>query len=314
MFNYAAFLVRRRRFAWIVLLSMMCLITSVKAQHGGGGHGGGGGGHSGGGHVGGHSSGGHFGGGHSSRNRSSSSHSGGHFGWLHVNFRNRAAHRSATANVSDASLAHWGESTRSMPVHPLPSTLIRTIPLESSRFVTRREPSSSSWIRHRLRRCFARFPYPQSSGCYFNGFNQVCFFEPLLPILFSSSYFGLQDYGFDGDAMDQSRELASTDTVSITDAPNTESENPPSMPPASDEPPSGFQDKGLDPRFFLLILKNGTEQVVTDYWVADGYIEYVSRDGSRSHIPIEALDLQATVTENSYRGLSFSLRSVPQQN
>ncbi len=312
MFNYAAFLVRRWRFAWIVLLSMMCLIMSVEAQHGGGGHGGGGG-HSGGGHGGGRSRGGHFGGGHSSPNRSTSGHSGGHFGWLHFNFRNRGARPTATANVSDALLARPAELIRGMPAHPLPSTLIRTIPLESTRFATRKELPSSSWLHHRPRRFFGGFPCLHSSGCYFNGFNQVCFFEPLLPIFTSGSFFGLQDYGFDGDAMDQSGEFAPTDTVPLTAA-DTESENPPSTPPASASPPSDFRGKGLDPRFFILILKNGTEQVVADYWFADGYIEYVSRDGSRSHIPIEALDLQETVTENSYRGLPFSLRPVSQQN
>ena len=29
------------------------------------------------------------------------------------------------------------------------------------------------------------------------------------------------------------------------------------------------------------------------YWVADGYLEYITPDGTRSHIPLEALDLQA---------------------
>ena len=308
MFNYAAFLVRRRRFAWILLLWMTCFIMSAQAQHGGGGHGGGG--HSGSGHGGGHSRGGHLGGGHSSRNRSTSGHSGGHFSWLHFNFKNRGAHR--TANASDAFLARSAEPTPGKSVHPLPSTLIRTIPLESTRFTTRKQPPSSSWLRHRPRRFFGRFPCPHSSGCYFDGFNQVCFFEPLLPIFSSGFYLGLLDYGFDGDTMDES--LAPTDTVSTAAAADTESETPPSTPPASASPPPNFRGKGLDPRFFLLILNNGTEQVVTDYWVADGYIEYVSSDGSRSHFPIEALNLQQTVTENAYRGLPFSLRSAPQQN
>lgn len=309
MFNYAAFLVRRQRSAWTVLVWMLCLIVSAEAQHGGGGHGGGGG-HSGGGRGGGHPSGGHFGGGHSSRNRSTSGHSGGHFGWLHFNFRNRGADH--TANVSDALLARPAEPTWRTPTHPLPSTLIRTIPVESTRFTTRKEPPSSSWLRHRPWRFFGRFPCPHASGCYFDGFNQVCFFEPLLPIFSSGFYLGLLDYGFDGDTMDQS--LAPTDTVSTAAAADMESENRPSTPRASTSPPSDFRGKGLDPRFFLFILKNGTEQVVTDYWVADGYIEYVSSDGSRSHFPVEALNLQQTVTENSYRGLSFSLRSAPQQN
>lgn len=313
MFDYSAFLVRHRSLAWMVLLWIMCLITSAEAQHGGGGHGGGGG-HSSGGHVGGHSSGGHFGGGHSSDHRSTSGHSGGHFGWLHFNFRNRGLHRTAPANVTDVLVARAPEPTRGKLAHPRPSTLIRTIPLETASFATGKKPPSSSWLLHRPRHFFGRFPCPHSSGCYFDGFNQVCFFEPLLLIFSSGTYFGLRDYGFDGDAMDQSGELAPTDTVPIATAADTESESPPSTPTTSAGPSSDSRDKGLDPRFFLLILKNGTETVVTDYWVADGYIEYVSRDGSRSHFPIEALDLQETVKENSHRGLAFSLRSAPQQN
>jgi hypothetical protein len=313
MFNYAAFLMRRRRFVWTVLLSMMCLILSAEAQHGSGGHGGGGG-HSGG-HGGGHSSGGHLASGHSSRNRSTSGNSSGHFGWLHFHFKNRGPHRKAPGNVSDALLARPTEPIRGIPARLLPSTLIQTIPLESTRLTTRKGLPSFSWLGPHPRRFFRkRFPCPHSSGCYFNGFNQVCFFEPMLSIFISGSYFGLLDYGFDGDAMDQLGDLAPTDTVPVAAAPDTEPQNPPSTTRASASPPTDFRGKGLDPRFFLLILKNGMEQVVTDYWVADGYIEYVSRDGSRSHIPIEALDLQGTVRENSYRSLPFSLRAAPQQN
>jgi hypothetical protein len=70
----------------------------------------------------------------------------------------------------------------------------------------------------------------------------------------------------------------------------------------------------LDKGAFLLVLKNGTSHAVTDYWVADGYLEYVSTDGTRSHIPLEALDLQSTVVFNAPRGLPFVVRSAPAQN
>ena len=62
------------------------------------------------------------------------------------------------------------------------------------------------------------------------------------------------------------------------------------------------------------MLNNGTRHVVTDYWVADGYLEYISPDGTRSHIPLEALDLQNAVTQNAPRGRPFVLRSGPAQN
>ena len=77
--------------------------------------------------------------------------------------------------------------------------------------------------------------------------------------------------------------------------------------PADDYSPTDAVGKG----FFLLVLKNGNSYAATDYWLADGYLEYVSLDRTRSHIPLEALDLQKTVIENSGRGLPFVLRSAP---
>ena len=70
-------------------------------------------------------------------------------------------------------------------------------------------------------------------------------------------------------------------------------------------------DEAMGNGFFLLALKNGKNHAATDYWLADGYLEYVSLDRTRSHVPLEALDLQTTVVENSRRGLPFVLRSAP---
>ena len=74
------------------------------------------------------------------------------------------------------------------------------------------------------------------------------------------------------------------------------------------------EDLALGKGVFVLVLNNGTSQAVTDYWVADGYLEYISPDGTRSHIPLDALDLQNTVSRNAPHGLSFVLRSLPAQN
>lgn len=74
------------------------------------------------------------------------------------------------------------------------------------------------------------------------------------------------------------------------------------------------EDTGSSKGVFLLVLNNGSSHAATDYWVADGYLEYVSPDGTRSHIPLEALDLQNTVGQNAPRGLPFVLRSTPAQN
>ena len=63
-----------------------------------------------------------------------------------------------------------------------------------------------------------------------------------------------------------------------------------------------------------MVLNNGTSHAVTDYWAADGYLEYINPDGTRSHIPLEALDLQKTVSANAFRGRPFVLRSTPAEN
>ena len=65
---------------------------------------------------------------------------------------------------------------------------------------------------------------------------------------------------------------------------------------------------------FVLVLKNGIRYSVGDYWVAEGYLEYTISDGTRSQVPLESLDLEATVAANSPRGLPFVLRSSPGPN
>jgi len=74
------------------------------------------------------------------------------------------------------------------------------------------------------------------------------------------------------------------------------------------------EDWQLGKGVFVLVLNNGASHAVTDYWVADGYLEYVSPEGTRSHIPLDALDLESTVLRNAPRGLAFVLRSTQARN
>ena len=74
------------------------------------------------------------------------------------------------------------------------------------------------------------------------------------------------------------------------------------------------QDWDLSPNVLVLVLHNGTTQLAKSYWAADGYLEYITPDGIRSHIPLDALDLQSTVVRNERRGVSFVLRSTPAGN
>jgi hypothetical protein len=146
---------------------------------------------------------------------------------------------------------------------------------------------------------------------------QVCFFEPFFPLL---SCYGDFDFGFGGGPVDSGDGFDSQGyakpEMSVIAAPD----NPPDEEAAERSLPPGAagtsatdvhdSDKGV----FVLVLQNGARRTVTDYWMADGYLEYISPDGTRSHIPIDALDLQNTVTENAPRGLAFVLRAAPAAN
>jgi hypothetical protein len=295
---------RPMRIVQISLAVSLYLVASAQAQHGGFG-----GGHFGGGHSG--------GGGHSSHANASAGHTAGHhWGWLHFGSRKRSSRdQSLSGNtVNELRPAEMiGSGNR---LRAIPSTYISTIPLRSPL------SSSTKWFStyagvghhpdHYSNHWFVVFHPVPTSGCFYNGFNQVCFFQPAWPLFWFSAGFSWFPFGWgsSGDYGDTSDVTGSAD---MTAAPAMDSE-PEASPNVSNNNTIAAQPiRGLDldPRFFLLILKNGAERVVTDYWLTDGYIEYVSSDGSRSHIPVEALDLEETVRNNTARGLSFVLRSAP---
>jgi len=310
-----AFLVRSLRILPI-LLSVICLLVPAEAQHGGGG---------------GHFGGGHFGGGHSSGRHSGGSYAGGHFGWLHLGFGKHSARHagpgaSSTADTLPQLPSHlWTFATagRMSSVSRVPSTLLWSPPL-----FPRRPDGQVSFVSSSVRPhrgfFFNRFPRFSSSGCFLNGLTQVCFFEPFLPLLSLSGYFDSFHFcfGFGGDSLDLGDDLNSQGP-----AQSVMSAIPPTANPSDDDTAEG--NSSVHPRVtlgaategegqalgvFLLVLNDGTSHAVTDYWVADGYLEYISPDGTRSHIPLEALDLQNTVPQNAPRGLPFVLRSAPAQN
>lgn len=298
MANRSAFLLRPTLFS---LLAIVCLVVPAAAQHGGGGgHFGGGGGHSGGGHFGGHSS-----------SHASSAHSGGHWGWLH--FWNRGASRNGglDGRASDFRTALGG---RTLPTRATPFSYIHSLPPEATRSPQFARFSTSSRFHHHpgfFLNSFRRFHY---SDCSFYGFNRVCYFQPTWPLFFFGSgfdwylfNFGYYDNGYDDTAMGAADDSFAGGVMPITNPDENESPTQNSVADNGQE----IRGQNLDPRYYLLILKNGTEHDVTDYWLSDGYIEYVSRDGTQSHIPVDALDLQETVRNNAARGLSFVLRSAP---
>jgi hypothetical protein len=79
-------------------------------------------------------------------------------------------------------------------------------------------------------------------------------------------------------------------------------------PETSQEQESSNPGPTAKPVTAVLYLKDGSSYAVTDYWLADGKIHYVTSYGGENSIDQSALDLQRTVNENASQGLSFTLR------
>jgi len=259
----------------------------------------------------------------SSNTHTSESHAGGRFGWLHFGFGKHSARHagmgsSSTSNTSLYLPSRLSSFARPTRIPSIPPTLLWS-PQPFPPLGDGRVPFASLSVHPHRAFFFNRFPRFSSSGCFFNGVTQVCFFEPFLPLLACSGDFGFFDSGFSGDSLD-----LGDDSQGLM--PSEMSAVPPPADPSDDATSEGNSSvrAGAAPRVategrdlgegvLLLVLKNGASHAVIDYWVADGYLEYISSDGIRSHIPLEALDLQSTVTQNAPHGLSFVLRAAPAQ-
>lgn len=62
----------------------------------------------------------------------------------------------------------------------------------------------------------------------------------------------------------------------------------------------------------VLFLKDGTVYAITDYWIADNKLHYVTNYGGENSIPLDQLDMQRTVDVNAKRGINITLRPTPQ--
>ncbi len=221
MAKQIAFLVRPMRII-LTLVALLCLLAPAEAQHGGGG---------------GHSAGGHFGGGHSSGRHSGGSRSGGsHSGWLHLGFGNRAGRRASRRGTLDTprhlvpELVNGATPVRAGPwasIQPAPQRSLWFPVLFPPRFVGNSFFFSSRFGR-RPSFLFGRFPCFRASGCFFNGFTQVCFFEPVLPLFFFSAGFDpfLSGFGFRGDSLGIDDDLNSPGTMQPGIAMNSPTASP----------------------------------------------------------------------------------------
>lgn len=63
-----------------------------------------------------------------------------------------------------------------------------------------------------------------------------------------------------------------------------------------------------DEQITTLVMKDGIAFSVTDYWVEDGKLGYVTTYDRENAIDLDSLDLDKTVKLNSLRGIPFVLR------
>jgi hypothetical protein len=65
------------------------------------------------------------------------------------------------------------------------------------------------------------------------------------------------------------------------------------------------------PSLTVLMLRDGYRRMATEYWFEGGVqVRYVGTNGVPVIIPMELLDLPATVAVNRSRGIDFTIRSA----
>jgi hypothetical protein len=64
----------------------------------------------------------------------------------------------------------------------------------------------------------------------------------------------------------------------------------------------------------VLFMKNGAVYAVTNYWIADGKLHYLTSYGGENTIEMDDLDLQKTVDVNAKRGVDFTLKPSPDKS
>ncbi len=75
------------------------------------------------------------------------------------------------------------------------------------------------------------------------------------------------------------------------------------------QPPAASQQASRPPT--LLQLKNGLMYGLTDYWLEDARLHYITSYGGENSAPLEEIDFDKTVQLNWERGVEFVLRPKP---
>jgi hypothetical protein len=90
--------------------------------------------------------------------------------------------------------------------------------------------------------------------------------------------------------------------ASATPAPQPRQQEPDTM------RPSNFLEGRSVPQLTWLILKDGTSELVQDYWIESGKLQYLTLGGERKLLPLSRIDLDETVRLNQERNVEFVIR------
>jgi len=309
----------------------------------GGGHGGGGGGHSGGGGHGGGA--GHSGGGHASaaagHNSSTSSGnyhstvngpSGGYSGYAQPNSYaasgagagqrslssfvpsfESAAQRGATEAALSRLAAHGWDFTPS-------SGITRAVAAPGVRFPGilplrwpsggRRFPYATATIIPGAGFGFGGYPCPRRcgfQGCGFGPGYGFGYYGYGLGYGVGGIYPYLADEYYSPDVSPDSAGYTDLNGDYIAEPGGTVPPDVEAGTPNPDEP--GPAETAQPPA--QIILKDGSAYAVKSYWVSNGQLYYQPVTGGLSHVPVDQLDLAATVAANSRNGVPFTLSDRP---
>ena len=94
------------------------------------------------------------------------------------------------------------------------------------------------------------------------------------------------------------------------------SDMPPEIPPVADASPSAASSQAAvaaPSAPAQLIFKSGSAYAVTAYWVSGTELYYRPVYGGTNHVPLDQLDLPATVEANTRAGVPFTLSARPPQ-
>lgn len=149
-------------------------------------------------------------------------------------------------------------------------------------------------------------------GCFDGFFPGFCTFGP--------GAFGFpfwEPFGWDNDGAPPLESFGYPYAPSMSDEIGARVENQPQYyesAPFSYEyqyPPAAARNNegGGEPegKLFLLYLKDGSMYALTNYWVADGKLHYVTNYGGENAVEMDLVDVQHTVDVNSKRGVTFVL-------